>query len=131
MSSLVSGSSAPGPMICLRLSQVRLSKAGSCAMAFQKLLIQSTLRVAMMSSYMARTSGEASWYSMNGNVGIRVSPKNNDVHSFQDGSRKQPRLESPERGKNPNFRARVNGKVRFGRFLTMKFFGSEDKIHSA
>src|SRR6266852_5536581 len=75
MSSLVSGSRAPGPMTCLRLSQVRLSRAGSCAMAFQKLLIQSILRVAMMSSKTARTSGDASWYSMNANVGIRVSAK--------------------------------------------------------
>ena len=38
-------------MICLMSSQVRLSVAGSWAMAFQKLLIQSVLRVAMMSSY--------------------------------------------------------------------------------
>ena len=37
-------------MICLMLSQVRRSVAGSCASAFQKLLIQSVLRVAMMSS---------------------------------------------------------------------------------
>src|ERR1700756_332480 len=57
-------------MICLMLSQVRLSVAGSCAMAFQKLLIQSTLRVAMMSSYTARTSGLASLYSINLNVAI-------------------------------------------------------------
>ena len=44
-------------MICLMLSQVRRSVAGSCASAFQKLLIQSVSRVAMMSSYTARTSG--------------------------------------------------------------------------
>ena len=37
-------------MICLMLSQVRFSNAGSWAIAFQKLLIQSTLRVDMMSS---------------------------------------------------------------------------------
>ena len=37
-------------MICLTLSQVRRSVAGSLAIAFQKLLIQSVWRVAMMSS---------------------------------------------------------------------------------
>jgi hypothetical protein len=37
-------------MISLTLCQVRRSVAGSCASAFQKLLIQSVLRVAMMSS---------------------------------------------------------------------------------
>ena len=37
-------------MICLTLSHVRRSVAGSCASAFQKLLIQSVLRAAMMSS---------------------------------------------------------------------------------
>jgi len=37
-------------MICLIDSHVRFSVAGSCAIAFQKLLIQSVLRVAMMSS---------------------------------------------------------------------------------
>src|SRR4029077_16653109 len=71
-SSLVSGSSAPGPMICLMLSQVRFSVAGSCAIAFQKLLIQSVLRVAMMSSYTARTSGLASWYSIKPNVDMLI-----------------------------------------------------------
>src|ERR1017187_5447712 len=44
------------------LSQVRRSVAGSCASAFQKLLIQSVWRVAMISSYTARTSGLASAY---------------------------------------------------------------------
>src|SRR6267142_116000 len=73
MSSLVSGSSAPGPMMALMLSHVRFSVAGSCAIAFQKLLIQSVLRVAMMSSYMARTSGLASLYSINPNVDIALS----------------------------------------------------------
>src|SRR4029077_4147066 len=68
--SFVSGSSAPGAMICLMLSQVRFSVAGSCAMAFQKLLIQSVLRVAMMSSYTARTSALASLYSISLNVAI-------------------------------------------------------------
>src|ERR1700680_4459324 len=57
-------------MICLMLSHVRLSVAGSCAMAFQKLLIQSVLRVDMMSSYTARTSGLASLYSISLNVAM-------------------------------------------------------------
>src|SRR5258708_38177604 len=47
-------------MISLMLCQVRHSVAGSCASACQKLLIQSVLRVAIMSSYMARTSALAS-----------------------------------------------------------------------
>src|SRR5947209_15424620 len=58
-------------MICLMSSQVRFSVAGSWASAFQKLLIQSVLRVAMMSSYTARTSGPASAYSMNPKVAIQ------------------------------------------------------------
>src|SRR5258706_3394347 len=62
-------------MICLMLSHVRFSVAGSCAMAFQKLLIQSTFRVAMISSYTARTSGLASWYSISLKVAI-ASPLN-------------------------------------------------------
>ena len=37
-------------MISLMLAQVRRKVTGSCASAFQKLLIQSVLRVAMMSS---------------------------------------------------------------------------------
>src|ERR1700730_16248214 len=48
--SLVNGSKAPGPIICLSDSQVRFKVAGSWAMAFQKLLIQLIFRVAMMSS---------------------------------------------------------------------------------
>src|SRR5580700_2086270 len=51
-------------MICLMLSHVRRSVAGSCASAFQKLLIQSVWRVAMISSYTAPTSGLASAYSI-------------------------------------------------------------------
>src|SRR5580704_6890494 len=70
-SSFVSGSSAPGAIICLIPSHVRFSVSGSCAIAFQKLLIQSVFRVAMMSSYTARTSGLASLYSINGNVGMK------------------------------------------------------------
>src|SRR5947209_4623726 len=69
-SSFVSGSSAPGAMICLMLSHVRFSVAGSCAIAFQKLLIQSVFRVAIMSSYTARTSALASLYSISLNVAI-------------------------------------------------------------
>src|SRR5437588_12206184 len=72
-SSFVSGSSAPGAMICLMLSQVRFSVAGSCAIAFQKLLIQSVFRVAMMSSYTARTSGLASAYSMSPKIDTAFS----------------------------------------------------------
>src|ERR1019366_3575455 len=55
-------------MICLVSSQVRFNSSGSWAIAFQKLLIESVLRVAMMSSYTARTSGLASLYSMKPNV---------------------------------------------------------------
>src|SRR6266705_2620882 len=55
------------------LCQVRRSVAGSCASACQKLLIQSVLRVAMMSSYMARTSALASLYPMSPKVAIPVS----------------------------------------------------------
>src|SRR5580698_2442397 len=51
-------------MICLMLSQVRRSVAGSCARVFQKLLIQSVWRVDMISSYTARTAGLASAYSI-------------------------------------------------------------------
>jgi len=44
------GSSAPGAITCFTLSHMRFSCAGSLASAFQKLLIQSTPRVRMMSS---------------------------------------------------------------------------------
>src|SRR5271157_1300903 len=60
-------------MICLMSCQVRFNSAGSFASAFQKLLIQSVLRVAMMSSYTARTSGPASLYSISPNVAMRFS----------------------------------------------------------
>src|SRR5690349_23607744 len=62
-------------MICLIPSQVRFSVSGSCAIAFQKLLIQSVFRVAMMSSYTARTSGLASLYSISPNVDMPI-PQN-------------------------------------------------------
>src|SRR6185295_17040072 len=63
-------------MISLMLSHVRLSVAGSCASAFQKLLIQSVLRVAMMSSNTARTSGPASAYSISRTV-VMLGPSGN------------------------------------------------------
>src|SRR5215467_9162732 len=58
-------------MICLIDSHVRFRVMGSCANAFQKLLIQSTFRVAMMSSYTARTSGLASLYSINPKIAMK------------------------------------------------------------
>src|SRR2546428_13700779 len=58
-------------MICLIDSQVRFSVTGSRASAFQKLLIQSVWRVAMMSSKTARTSGLASLYSIKPLVDMR------------------------------------------------------------
>src|SRR5690242_21077690 len=54
----------PGPITSLMLAQMRRSVTGSWARTFQKLFTQSVLRVAMMSSYTARTSGEASAYSI-------------------------------------------------------------------
>src|SRR4029078_13248258 len=53
---LVSGSGAPGAMVSLTLSQVRLSSLGSFAKCFQKLFTSGTLRVFLMSSNTARTS---------------------------------------------------------------------------
>src|SRR5215469_696635 len=79
MSSFVSGSSAPGAITCLMLSQVRRSVAGSFASAFQKLLIQSVRRVAMMSSYTARISGLASSYSISRTIIALVFPRNADA----------------------------------------------------
>src|ERR1700747_2020773 len=54
------------------LCQVRRNVTGSWASAFQKLLIQSVLRVAMMSSYTARTSGLAALYSINPRVAMET-----------------------------------------------------------
>src|SRR5258706_3676535 len=51
-------------MTCLTLAHTRRSSAGSLASTFQKLLIQSTARVFMMSSYTAFTSALASGYSI-------------------------------------------------------------------
>jgi len=48
--SFVSASRAPGAMTCFTLSQVRPRVRGWLASAFQKLLIWSVFRVAMMSS---------------------------------------------------------------------------------
>src|SRR5256885_16938119 len=59
-------------MTSFRLSQVRRRVAGSLANAFQKLLIQSVLRVALMSSKTARTSGDAAFSSISGTAGISL-----------------------------------------------------------
>src|ERR1700704_5624405 len=53
-------------------SHVRFSRTGSCASAFQKFVTLSVLRVAMMSSYTARTSGLAFSYSMNPRVDMHL-----------------------------------------------------------
>src|SRR5690349_6988052 len=60
-------------MTSLRLSQVRRKVAGSLASAFQKLLIQSVLRDALISSNTARTSGLAALSSISGTLGILTS----------------------------------------------------------
>src|SRR5256885_1729911 len=52
------------------LFQTRRSVAGSCASTFQKLFTQSVLRVAMMSSYTARTSADAFAYSMGSRLAV-------------------------------------------------------------
>src|SRR5690242_16222025 len=62
-------------MISLTLAHVRRSVTGSCASAFQKLFTQSVLRVAMMSSYTARTSGDASRYSISPKVAMLGAPQ--------------------------------------------------------
>src|SRR6478735_222593 len=58
--SLTLGSSAPGAITSLTLSQVRRSVFGSCASARQKLLTKSDCRVLRMSSKTARASLESS-----------------------------------------------------------------------
>src|SRR5262249_60895383 len=60
-------------MISFMLSQVRLSVTGSRARYFQKLFTSGTLRVFFMSSYTARTCGDASLYSIGGVVVIQSS----------------------------------------------------------
>src|SRR3982074_3421804 len=98
--SLTRGSIVPGPITSLMLVQIRRREAGSCASTFQKLLTQSVLRVAMMSSYTARTSGEASLYSM----GVRValisglaSDSENDRPGSSAGFERGVRLRSADR----------------------------------
>src|SRR5215213_8610814 len=61
-------------MTSFRLSQIRRRVGGWLASAFQKLLIQSVLRVCLMSSNTTRTSGLAAFSSINGTVGIPLSP---------------------------------------------------------
>src|SRR5205085_12208151 len=73
----VRGSGAPGAMTSFRLSQVRRRVAGSLANAFQKLLIQSVLRVALMSSKTARTSAVAAFSSISGTAGISLPLNSN------------------------------------------------------
>src|SRR3989337_277822 len=51
-------------MISLRLAHVRLSPAGAWAGNFPKLFTSGTLRVRLMSSNTARTSGDACAYSI-------------------------------------------------------------------
>ena len=72
-SSLVNGSSVPGAITSLRLSQVRRRVGGWFAKACQKLLIQSVLRVLLMSSNTARTSALAAFSSISGTVAIATS----------------------------------------------------------
>src|SRR5689334_18054412 len=72
--SFTSGSSAPGAITAFTCDQMRASAAGSWASTFQKLLTDGRLRVAMMSSYTARTSGDASSYSMGGTRLMSVAP---------------------------------------------------------
>src|SRR2546430_9420479 len=52
------------------LLQIRRRVAGSCARTFQKLFTQSVLRVAMMSSYTARTSADAFAYSIGSRLAV-------------------------------------------------------------
>src|SRR5439155_13884398 len=64
------GSIAPGPITCLMLLQIRRNVGGSCARTFQKLLTQSVFRVAMMSSYTARTGADALAYSIGSRLAV-------------------------------------------------------------
>src|SRR5213078_3327544 len=52
------------------LLQIRRSVGGSCASTFQKLLTQSVFRVAMMSSYTARTGADALAYSIGSRLAV-------------------------------------------------------------
>src|SRR5215467_1343367 len=62
-------------MISLVSSQVRFRRTGSWARAFQKFVTLSILRVALMSSYTARTAGLALSYSMKPRVDMMSAPK--------------------------------------------------------
>src|SRR5579864_4089708 len=59
-------------MIVFVSSQVLFRRTGSWASAFQKFVTLSILRVAMMSSYTARTSALAFSYSMNPRVDMHL-----------------------------------------------------------
>src|SRR5437870_6941629 len=52
------------------LLQIRRNVGGSCARTFQKLLTQSVFRVAMMSSYTARTGADALAYSIGSRLAV-------------------------------------------------------------
>src|SRR5215469_845649 len=62
-------------MISLVSSQVRFRRTGSWARAFQKFVTLSILRVALMSSYTARTAGLALSYSMKPRVDMMSAPR--------------------------------------------------------
>src|SRR5262249_36931957 len=62
-------------MISLVSSQVRFRRTGSWARAFQKFVTLSILRVALMSSYTARTAGLALSYSMKPRVDMVSAPR--------------------------------------------------------
>src|ERR1022692_1539800 len=109
INSLVRGSSAPGPMTSLMFAQTRRKAAGSCASTFQKLLIQSVLRVAIISSYTARTSGLASAYSIGARAALETGAlmersqsraRENPSHSQASGS--LPRRLHPLQAPGPN-----------------------------
>src|SRR5438876_12082052 len=81
------------------LPQIRRSVGGSCARTFQKLLTQSVFRVAMMSSYTARTCADASAYSIGSRLAVSSStsggaPRLWPKPSMSEG-RPKPRAASP------------------------------------
>src|SRR5262245_12371341 len=80
-------------MISLVSSQVRFRRTGSWARAFQKFVTLSILRVALMSSYTARTSGLAFSYSMKPRVDMMSAPK---VDCERSPESQRNRAESPE-----------------------------------
>src|SRR5262245_52689537 len=93
ISSFVSASSRPGRIAALRLSQTSRRSGGWLASVRQKFGTRSIDRVFMMSSYTARTSGDASPYSTIFTVGMMVPPRTR-VSSHL---RAQLRVELPER----------------------------------